>query len=165
MDLLASLGGGVVALGAMTVAAALKARAQRREILRDRRSAASEMELVIDSLAAMAEAGHGPPHRLLPGAKAQKAIDRDGVLAEQTRDLQKRVRAIEDRLPERVDIDKIASINEALLAKAVEDLRAALTRLEDRTPTKWDVATVVFAVLAGLGALVALVVGVAKLAA
>jgi hypothetical protein len=75
---------------------------------------------------------------------------------------QERLERIEQRFPDESTIDKIASINDAILATKVEQLQKALEQLEPRLLTKWDVATIVFAVLAAIGGLAGVIFAVAN---
>lgn len=71
--------------------------------------------------------------------------------------LKRRLAEVEARFPDQSTIDKVASVNDAILATKVEHLEAEVKRLETRIddmPTKWDIATIVFAVIASLGVLV-----------
>jgi hypothetical protein len=73
-----------------------------------------------------------------------------------------RLERIEQRFPEESTIDKIASINDAILATKVEQLQTLLEQLEDRILTKWDVATIVFMVIAAVGGLAGVIFAVAN---
>jgi hypothetical protein len=73
-----------------------------------------------------------------------------------------RLEAVEQRLPDASTVEKIASVNEAVLATKLEFMEKELERVRESSLSRWDVAVVVFAVLAGLGALVGLAAAVAK---
>jgi membrane protein YqaA with SNARE-associated domain len=79
-----------------------------------------------------------------------------------TESLKQRIEQIEQRLPDRNVVDKIASVNEAVLATHVELLQEAVKRLEEKMLSKWDVAAVVFTVIAALGGLVGLTLTIIK---
>lgn len=64
---------------------------------------------------------------------------------------QERLERIEQRFPEEATLEKIASINDAILATKLEYLDKSLKEIESRFLTKWDVATIVFAVIGGIG--------------
>ena len=70
--------------------------------------------------------------------------------------LRQRLDAIEQRFPSQDSVDKIASVNDAILATNLESLAEAVSKLESKLLTKWDVAKIVFQIIAALGALVGL---------
>lgn len=74
---------------------------------------------------------------------------------------QMRVEKIEERFPDATEIDKIASINDAVLATKIETIQRQIEkiekRLDDDLVTKWQVALIVFAILSAVGGVVALV--------
>lgn len=78
-------------------------------------------------------------------------------------DLDARLERVERRLPDPNDVDKVASVNEALLSKGLEDLRQVVAKLDERTLSKWDVATTVFAIFTAMGIVIAAIVGVAQM--
>jgi hypothetical protein len=73
-----------------------------------------------------------------------------------------RLEQVERRFPEESTLEKIASINDAILATKVEQLQKSIEQLEDRILTKWDVATIVFMVIAAVGGLAGVVFTVAN---
>ncbi|SRR6266487_5246478 len=78
--------------------------------------------------------------------------------------VQERLERIEQRFPEEATLDKIASINDAILATKIERLEKSIENLESRLLTKWDVATIVFAVLAAVGGIAGAIFAVANFA-
>jgi hypothetical protein len=81
----------------------------------------------------------------------------------------RRLESIEERFPDTDVVDKIANVNDAILATKLEELQRAVERLEkrlnDEKVSKWDVATIVFTILAALGGLVGAVFGIIKFVA
>lgn len=69
-------------------------------------------------------------------------------------DLKERISEIENRLPGQETVDKIASINDAILATQIESLSETVKKIEDKLLSRWDVAKIVFQILAAVGALV-----------
>lgn len=76
---------------------------------------------------------------------------------------QDRIDAIEKRFPKTTTVEKIASVNDAILATKIEDLIVRIEKIEEKQLSKWDVATIVFAVLAALGTIVALIAAIIKM--
>ncbi len=72
-------------------------------------------------------------------------------------DLKKRISEIENRLPEQDTVDKIASVNDAILATQIESLSEKVKKLEEKLLSRWDIAKIVFQILAAVGALVGIV--------
>ena len=70
-------------------------------------------------------------------------------VTKEVNDVRERLEKIESRFPEGGDLDKYATINDALLAERVGKLAEQVTNLEKRLLTRWDVVQVVSAVLAG----------------
>jgi hypothetical protein len=70
--------------------------------------------------------------------------------------LRKRIEEIEKRFPNQDKIDKIASVNDAILATQIESLTETVKKLEEKVLTKWDVAKIVFQIIAALSGLVGL---------
>lgn len=83
----------------------------------------------------------------------QKRID------EKTLSLKDRIEEIEQRFPSQDTVDKVASVNEAILATQVENLSEAIKGLEQRILSKWDVAKIVFQIIAALGGLIGVILG------
>jgi uncharacterized protein YeeX (DUF496 family) len=65
-----------------------------------------------------------------------------------------RISNIEKRLPEKDTIDKIASVNDAILATQLESLTETVKKIEEKTLSRWDIAKIVFQILAAVGLLV-----------
>ncbi len=78
------------------------------------------------------------------------------------RAVQERIERIELRFPEQSTIDKVASVNDAILATKVEQLQKSIEQLDSRILTKWDVATIVFAVMAAIGVVAGVIFAVAN---
>ena len=87
----------------------------------------------------------------------------EAKIAEKLTEIKERVEQIESRFPKEATIDKIASVNDALLATQIESLTEAVTRIEQKILTKWDVAKIVFEILAGFGVLMGLLLAVIQL--
>ncbi|MGH3695052.1 MAG: hypothetical protein ACRDRX_13875 [Pseudonocardiaceae bacterium] len=101
---------------------------------------------------------------LLPAATVVEAEVQDHI-DRAVASLRSRLEDIEQRFPDKSEIDKIASVNDAIMATRIEALQESVKRLQkqvDDQLTKWDVATIVFAVLGTLGVIVGLVFGVIK---
>jgi len=79
---------------------------------------------------------------------------------ERVNELKKRIEAIESRFPQEATLEKIASVNDAILATQLEAMSDSIKAMQDDMLTKWDVAKVVFAILASLGVIVAIIFGV-----
>ncbi len=60
-------------------------------------------------------------------------------------------------------MEKVASVNDAILATRLEALEETLRETKERLLSKWDVATIVFAIIAGLGTTVGIIAGLVKL--
>ena len=65
-------------------------------------------------------------------------------------EVKKRIEKIENRFPEEAQIEKIASINDALLSERIDQLSKQVQAIESRILTKWDVALTVSAVVTGI---------------
>ncbi len=72
-------------------------------------------------------------------------------------ELKKHVEEIENRFPKEATLEKIASVNDAILATKFEALSESIKRIEDKLLTKWDVAKVIFQILAALGVLIGVI--------
>jgi len=88
--------------------------------------------------------------------EVEKEVDR------RLREVHSRVEAIEERFPSESNLDKIASINDALFAERIEQLASRLENLEKRQLSRWDVAITVSLVVAGIFAVVGATYGVLK---
>ena len=77
--------------------------------------------------------------------------------------LEKRIQAIESRLPPNATIDKISSVNDAILATNIESLTRTVERIEEKTLTKWDVAVIVFQIIGVIGVVIRVIIGVITL--
>jgi len=75
---------------------------------------------------------------------------------------QERLERIEQRFPEEATLEKIASINDAILATKIEQLEKSVEELGNRILSKWDVATIVFAVIASVGGVAGAIFAVAN---
>jgi hypothetical protein len=75
---------------------------------------------------------------------------------------QERLERIEQRFPEEATLEKIASINDAILATKIEQLEKSVEELGNRILSKWDVATIVFAVIASVGVVAGAIFAVAN---
>lgn len=71
-------------------------------------------------------------------------------VSDQVKALQERLIEIENRFPEKSQIDKIASINDALLAERIEQLAIQLKQIESKILSRWDVALVVSEIVGGI---------------
>jgi hypothetical protein len=96
----------------------------------------------------------------------QEAVKhRSKELAKETSDLEAALQADRDQRAHEVALAKLevsANLAEKSLSEKAEKLEKRLERLEDKAVSKWDVVTVVFAVLAAIGGLVAAALGVAR---
>lgn len=72
-------------------------------------------------------------------------------------ELKKRIEGIEARFPKEATLEKIASVNDAILATQLEAISESINVMRDNMLTKWDVAKVVFSILAALGVIVAII--------
>ena len=76
--------------------------------------------------------------------------------------VKKRIKKIEDRFPEESQIEKIASINDALLAERIEQLSKQVQSIEARILSKWDVALTVGVIISGIIAVIVMTYGILK---
>lgn len=83
-------------------------------------------------------------------------------LDQELADFRDRIARIEDRFPDDSELDKIASINDALLSERIDQLSKRVEALEGRTLTKWDVGLVISGVIGGISAVVATTVAVLR---
>lgn len=79
---------------------------------------------------------------------------------EQLSEIKKRIESIEKRFPKDSKLEKLASVNDAILATNIENLSETVQRIEKKLLSKWDVAKIVFQILAALGVIVAIIFGV-----
>jgi hypothetical protein len=77
-------------------------------------------------------------------------------------EVSERIKKIEGRFPEEAQIEKIASINDALLAERIDQLSKQVQALELRTLSKWDVALTVGLIISGIIVVVGATYGVFK---
>ena len=73
---------------------------------------------------------------------------------------EERLQQIEERIPEAETVDKIASVNDAILGTQIEALTKTITNLENRILSTWDVAKIVFQIIAGFGVLLSIAFGI-----
>lgn len=86
-----------------------------------------------------------------------QGLTRDQIRQELERQLsefRERIAKIENRFPDETNIEKIASINDALLAERIDQISKRLDGLDKRILTKWDVALTVSMILGGIFAVV-----------
>ena len=76
--------------------------------------------------------------------------------------LEHRIRDIENRFPNEATIEKVASVNDAILSTNLEALSETLKKIEDKLLSKWDVAKIVFQIIAALGGLLGLSLAIIK---
>jgi hypothetical protein len=76
-------------------------------------------------------------------------------------DLEKRISAVEALFPPSSEIDKYATVNDALLDSGLSHLRARVIAIEAQMLTRWEIAIVVFSILAALSVLTGAVFGIA----
>ncbi len=79
-------------------------------------------------------------------------------------ELKNRVEEIEKRFPKEATLEKIASVNDAILATNLEALSESVKRIEQKLLSKWDVAKIVFQILAALGILTGLIFAIIEYA-
>lgn len=89
--------------------------------------------------------------------------DLEAEVEEAMRDLNERIKAVEDRFPDSSTIDKVASVNDAVLATKLELVEKEVERLRGDTLTRWDVALVVFSIIGAMGVVLGMVVGALNL--
>lgn len=74
--------------------------------------------------------------------------------------LENRLRQVEERFPEKSDVDKIASINDAIFAERLEAITKRIEDIESKALSKWDVAIIVSTIIGGIFAVVGATYGV-----
>ena len=74
--------------------------------------------------------------------------------------LKARLEKIENRFPKESTIEKIASVNDAVMATQIEHLIEEVKKLDEKILTKWDVAVVVFEIMAVIGVVGGIIIGV-----
>jgi hypothetical protein len=84
------------------------------------------------------------------------------IVEEKVNHLNGRIEEIEQRFPSQDTVEKIASVNDAILATQIENLTEKVNALEKSKISKWDVAIVVFQIIATLGVLFGIILGVAS---
>ena len=77
-------------------------------------------------------------------------------------ELKNRVEEIEKRFPKEATLEKIASVNDAILATNLEALSESVKRIEEKLLTKWDIAKIVFQIIAVLGVAIGIVFAILK---
>jgi hypothetical protein len=97
----------------------------------------------------------------LPRTPAAKADD--DAVERRVSAFRERLDRIEVRFPAEATLEKVASVNDAILATRLEALQEDLRETKAKMLSKWDVATIVFAVVAAVGATVGLVAGTVRL--
>jgi hypothetical protein len=85
------------------------------------------------------------------------------VFEKQLEEVGARIEKIERRFPEESQIEKIASINDALLSERIDQLSKQLENVEKRVLTKWDVAVLVSMMMGGVAFVVGATYSVLKL--
>ena len=83
-----------------------------------------------------------------------------GEISKELEMFKKRIEKIEQRFPDETQIDKVASINDALLSQRIDQLKERIDKMEENIPSKWDIALTVSAILGGICAVVAATYGV-----
>jgi len=100
---------------------------------------------------------------ILEKLKDNPEWSKDDIRAEinsELNSLENRLRQIEDRFPEKADVDKIASINDAIFAERLEALTKRIEDIESKALSKWDVAIIVSTIIGGIFAVVGATYGV-----
>ncbi len=92
----------------------------------------------------------------LPEEEIQRIID------EKVHSLKDRIEGIEQRFPSQDTVEKISSVNDAILATQIENLTEKVNGLEKSKLSKWDVAIVVFQIIAALGVIFGIIFGAAS---
>jgi DNA replication protein DnaD len=77
-------------------------------------------------------------------------------------DLKERLEKIESRFPEDAQLEKIASVNDALLAERIEQLAKQISGIEEKILSKWDVAVIVSTILTSIIGIVSLTITVLR---
>jgi len=92
-----------------------------------------------------------------PSQETKRDVEK--IVNEKVIELKKRIDAIEARFPEEATIEKIASINDAIMVTKLESMSDSIHAIQDQMLTKWDIVKIVFAILAALGVIVAIIFG------
>lgn len=71
-----------------------------------------------------------------------------------------RIEKIEQRFPAEAQLEKIASINDAILSERIDQLAKKVEGIESKILSKWDVAITVSTIIGGIFAVVAATYGV-----
>ena len=95
---------------------------------------------------------------VLPPGLTKKEIEKE--VRQKVDELKMRIEEIEKRFPSDSTIDKISSVNDAILATNIESLADSIKKIEEKILTKWDVAIIVFQVIAALGIIFGIVFGI-----
>ncbi len=68
--------------------------------------------------------------------------------------LNDKISKIEERFPDQGTIDKVSSVNDAILATQIEAINKRLENIENKMLGRWDVAKIVFQIIAAFGAVI-----------
>ena len=74
-------------------------------------------------------------------------------------DIHSKIQDINKRFPPDKELDKYASVNDAILSQQINNSAQSITMMESRLLTKWDIAITVFSILGALGIIVGLIQG------
>ena len=74
--------------------------------------------------------------------------------------IETRLKQIEERFPDKSNIEKIASINDAIFAERLETYSKQIEDIESKILSKWDVAIIVSTIIGGIFAIVGATYGV-----
>ena len=85
------------------------------------------------------------------------------IVEEKVNHLNGRIEEIEQRFPSQDTVEKISSVNDAILATQIENLTEKVNALEKSKISKWDVAIVVFQIIAALGVIFGIIFGFVSL--
>lgn len=89
------------------------------------------------------------PNELSGSPKIQKEVER------KIEEVRKRILDVETRFPNSTEIEKYASVNDALFNERLDQLGKRVERMESKILSQWDVAVVVSSVLGGIFGVVA----------
>ncbi len=95
--------------------------------------------------------------KLLETLSRLEAEDFDAQIKGKIERIKKRIEEIEGPFPREVTFEKMASIHDAMLAANIEGLSEAVRKVEEKILSKWDVAKIVFQVLAAVIALTGII--------
>ena len=88
------------------------------------------------------------------------ALDEFSEISKEFQQFKECIEKIERRFPDEAQMDKVASINDALLSQRIDQLKERIDKMEEKIPSKWDIALTVSAILGGICAVVAATYGV-----